>query len=691
MYNHLDQSYKSQPKLMSKEILEATALRINDYVVENSIDRIAIVYHGGEPLLLGADTLAKHVEYVRNLISTETIIDFSLQTNGVLLKESDLKLFEKCGLQVSLSIDGGRSANDKHRLDHKGKSTFNDTENALKLLERYPNVFAGVIAVIDPHNDPSEVLSFFDSYSIPQLDFLLPDANYLTTPPHRQSQIDIYENWLTNCFDLWFDNYSALKVRTFDSILASLFGAPSETDGFGFGDVGLITIETDGTYHDLDVLKITGEGTNLTRGDVKSTTISHAIGSENVQKHRELLRKEGLCLACQECSVVDICGGGAVAHRYSEGSFSNPSIYCQELKSLIEHANKRVTEQLLLELETVSVVQITDNELEEYELKTGVNNSFSSILKAFKSSQSQIFRAVISQIDKDEYTEPIEKLLNLSPDVIERISILPAIVAWTEVIQRTLVGTKVKSVDGEALPVDYSYLQNILSTPAEHEWPVLQSSDQWLRIPFGKRVYFESLSLVSEGKTVINEALNLIFEWKASIIDEMKAISPDILFIRDLDAPLDRVVSFSDNSVPGALYVQLMKNNTYISAADLADSIIHEHRHQKLYLLQRVCPIVNADYPLVSSPWREELRPPTGLFHALYVFVELLDFWKFLSESNDLSLVEKAKYNSKRIYHQLTTGFEAVENCDLTHAGRKLIDCLKERYNSLITRYEDKY
>ncbi|MFC0428031.1 cyclophane-forming radical SAM/SPASM peptide maturase YhhB [Chryseobacterium scophthalmum] len=686
MYNHLDQSYKSQPKIMSKEILETAATRINEYVVENSIDRIAIVYHGGEPLLLGAEVLAKHVEYVRNMIRQETIVDFSLQTNGVLLKETDLELFEKCGLQVSLSLDGGQTANDKHRLDHRGKSTFADTEKALRLLEKKPNVFAGVIAVIDPFNDPSEILSFFSNYDIPQLDFLLPDANYVTIPPHRNEQPDIYENWLLNCFDLWFDHYSALKVRTFDSILASLLGAPSETDGFGFGDVGLITIETDGTYHDLDVLKITGEGTDLTRGDVKTTNIAYAIDSESVKKHRELLRKDGLCLTCQECSVVDVCGGGAVAHRYSDTGFLNPSIYCKELKNLIEHANKKVTDQLQIELDTNSISQISENDIQEYELETGVNNSFINILESFRNSQSEMFMTTISQINKEEYNATVEKILALEPNTLKQIATSPAVVAWTEVIKRRLEGSEAKSVDGETLPIDLKYLQDILNCDITNlfAWPKLQNSDKWLRLPFGNRVYFEDLSQVTDGQTVINKALNLIVKWKSSIVDEMKAISPDVLFIRDLDAPLDRVVSFSDNSVPGALYVQLMRNDKYIHPADLADSIIHEHRHQKLYLLQRVCPIVYSDYPLVASPWREELRPPSGLFHALYVFVELLDFWAFLRKSKEQGLTDVATNNCRKISDQLITGFEVIDKCDLTLLGRELLNCLKNRCEYLM-------
>ena len=46
------------------------------------------------------------------------------------------------------------------------------------------------------------------------------------------------------------------------------------TDAFGLGDVSLLSIETDGTYHDLDVLKVVGDGATRLEGSVRGTPIS---------------------------------------------------------------------------------------------------------------------------------------------------------------------------------------------------------------------------------------------------------------------------------------------------------------------------------------------------------------------------------------------------------------------------------
>lgn len=683
MYNHLDQGWRLQPKLMSEITLQATAERISEYVAETGISRLSIVYHGGEPLLLGANKLIENADFLRRLLPEGTKVDFSIQTNGVLLREEDILRFEEKDIQISLSIDGPASAHDRHRLDHQGKSSFAATERALFLLEKHPAVFAGVIAVIDAKNDPIEILDFFGGYDIHQLDFLLPDANYLTPPPERAGNPNLYSSWLITCFDYWFDNFPSLKIRTFDTILGSLLGAPSETDGLGFGDVSLITIETDGSYHDLDVLKITGAGTNLMMGDVHSAPFKVALTANQIKEHRRLLKKEGISEVCQTCNFVEVCGGGAVGHRFGANGFKNPSIYCHELKELIQHAKQRVEEQLSQEFEQQGLqvkTFVTDAFIEEFEMTPGLSDSLMKVFNEFETFQSEVFNKVIFSIDslKDN---PVSQFSSSS---LRRLSTRPSIVAWTDVMLKHFSGISVKDIDGNVIYPDSSYYFRVISNIGgeflSDNWPQIHRTDSWLRIPFGTKIHFEDSSQVKGGQRLVNKAISLINAWNPSIIEEMRLISPEIQFIRDTSAHPDKIVSFSDNSVPGALYIQIVGPNGLIDIHDLADSIIHEHRHQRLYLFQRVCPVVYSDFPLVASPWREEMRPPSGLYHAIYVFVELLDFWEFIRVTAQGDMSQRAERECLRIKQQLQKGFETVRSCNLTKEGFELLNQLYLKY-----------
>ena len=210
------------------------------------------------------------------------------------------------------------------------------------MLEQHPDTYSGLIAVIDPTVPPQELFAFFAPRRPPRLDFLLPDANHQRRPAGRDIDPNLYKNWLLRAFDLWFDEYPTLPVRMFDAVLNSFAGIPSDTDAFGFGDVTLLSIETDGSYHDLDVLKITAEGMTALGCNVVCHSIAEAASSPQLAAHRELLTKAGLADPCLRCPEVEVCGGGSVPHRYSLEGFRNPTIYCEEMLALIGHARMRM-------------------------------------------------------------------------------------------------------------------------------------------------------------------------------------------------------------------------------------------------------------------------------------------------------------------------------------------------------------
>src|SRR5450759_706212 len=57
MYEMADQSWRAQPRRMSPEIAEHTALRIGEHARGHRLTSIGLILHGGEPLLAGRDLI----------------------------------------------------------------------------------------------------------------------------------------------------------------------------------------------------------------------------------------------------------------------------------------------------------------------------------------------------------------------------------------------------------------------------------------------------------------------------------------------------------------------------------------------------------------------------------------------------------------------------------------------------------
>ncbi|MGX5845020.1 cyclophane-forming radical SAM/SPASM peptide maturase YhhB [Mesorhizobium sp. ArgA1] len=681
VYHHADQSWRSMPKLLSAGDRDAFAQRLATYLAQEQIKRCTVIFHGGEPLLAGVETLVAFADRIR--AATRAAVDIGLQTNGLLLDEAALLAFEKADISISLSLDGPKSAHDKHRNSKKGRSSFGRVEQALERLKSHPKIFAGVIAVIDPTTPPEDLLEFFAAHSVPKLDFLLPDAHHLRQPAGRSDQPDLYETWLCRAFDTWLDHYPHLSLRTFEALLDAVAGLPSTTDAFGLGDVSLISIETDGSYHDLDVLKVTRDGATKIGGTVADTDIATIAGSHHINVHRQLLSKPGLSVTCQECAIVDICGGGSLPHRYDTNGFGNPTVYCGEMTALVAHIHRRV-ERLLDHAGRPAQTLPDDFRFEHYELAELGTTEMALLCSASRDALQGEFLDATSLLAGGEF-ETMSKLSKTAPDRTAELCQQPGAVAWQRTVAAQSVGRLIHTVDGHPLSADADYLSDLLGRSNEDLAALaVAREDPWLRKPFGEAIYFEVEDAAAAARPVVEEALRIVESWRPALAAEIRLACRAIQFVRDPSAHPEKIVSFSDNTVPGALYVSVWQGDRLIDPYDLADSLIHEHRHQKLYLLERLAPTVEPTDMRVVSPWREDLRPPSGLLHAVFVFVELRRFWEFVRSNGPSRLHNRAVNQIRDTDEHLSEAFATLLSCPLTDTGRRLTEVLKSASESAL-------
>jgi uncharacterized protein len=685
MYEHADQLWRYQPHFMSPEIARATVTRISEYAAEQRLPDVSAVFHGGEPLLLGTQRLVGLAGELRRAMPDSTRCDVSLQTNGTLLTAEAVEVLAEADIGVSISLDGPAFINDLHRLTPAGHSSQEQTERALAMLSARPEIFAGAIAVIDPSTEPRDVLSYFAQHRVPALDLLLPDATHTRRPQGRDADPDLYSRWIIRAFDVWFDEFPELPVRTFDSLLGSVCGLPSPTDAFGLGNVSLLTVETDGSYHDLDVLKITHEGRTALGMNVRDHAIAEACTSTVFVEHSRLLTLDGLSQDCRSCPEVRVCGGGAVPHRYSGDGFDHPSVYCVELLAMIRHVRRRLTDAVT-EARPVADMRRTgaDIDLAAFEsASTGVTQ-VTFIKRGWAEEASVAFTAALAtHADLDSTDKSVAELLGASAAQLLQVAVTPSAVLWARLTAADEAGRPLRTLNGGYLQADSVQSASLawLLRHCDEPRPYIHRDDELLRLPFGDPIVFLPYHGISadSGRGTVNEALTLIGEYSAALLTEIRTLCTDIQLIQDTAAHPDKAVSFSDDSVPGSLYVAPATGQGKLGLLDLADSIIHEHRHQKLYLLCRAVDLVATDRPLVRSPWREEPRPPSGVLHAVFVFAELRAFWDWVLTAGPASTRKRAQQEVDSITKRLREGLTVLDGTALTPAGKRLAGILANR------------
>lgn len=83
-------------------------------------------------------------------------------------------------------------------------------------------------------------------------------------------------------------------------------------------------------------------------------------------------------------------------------------------------------------------------------------------------------------------------------------------------------------------------------------------------------------------------------------------------------------ISFSDPPIPFSIFLSVSQGKD--ACLRIAEAIIHEAMHLQLSLVEQVVPLVLDDTMARFSPWKQKLRPLSGLIHALYVF-RVIDTW----------------------------------------------------------------
>ncbi|GID29654.1 FxsB family cyclophane-forming radical SAM/SPASM peptide maturase [Paractinoplanes brasiliensis] len=349
VYESADQGWRAQPRVMSEAVFTTACHRIAEHTGET----VSLVFHGGEPLLAGAEHLNRLAERATTIIGSERL-RLGMQTNGLLFDEPVAEVCERWNIRVAVSVDGDQAGHDRHRVFRDGRGSHADVLRGLHVLRGHQRLYAGLLCTVDLRNDPITTYEALVELGPPTVDFLLPHGNWSTPPPGRvEGGPPAYGEWLSLVFDRWFDAPAEeatgpgqeTKVRLFDDLLALTLGGTGTSESVGLQPIRVAVIETDGTVEQVDTLKTAFAGATQVRTAGGSNPFDAALLAPQIVARQ--LGRDALSATCRACSIHEICGGGNYTHRFRAGEgFLNPSVYCPDLKFLIDHVRARVSGEL---------------------------------------------------------------------------------------------------------------------------------------------------------------------------------------------------------------------------------------------------------------------------------------------------------------------------------------------------------
>lgn len=339
VYNMGDESWVSAPKFMDIDIARSAAHRIREHALQHGIPKVGVSLHGGEPLMRGVKPITEFVTMMRETLSPIEV-EFSMQTNGTLIRESVAEELLRLGVRVGVSIDGDKFAN-RHRVDLRGRSSFDRTVKGIQMLARYEGLVQGALAVVDIEADPLSVYRAIEQLGFSSVDFLLPHGTWDALPPRKTVDRSLtapapYAAWLTAIYDHWADDPARMQVRIFDDIVHLLLGGEFSFESLGLAPAQLAVIEADGAIELVDHIGIAYSGAEGTGASVLTHSLDEVLRHPGVISRQ--IGEDALVDECLACPMLRICGGGLITHRWdSERGFRNKTVYCSDMFALISH------------------------------------------------------------------------------------------------------------------------------------------------------------------------------------------------------------------------------------------------------------------------------------------------------------------------------------------------------------------
>lgn len=318
---------------------EETYKKIIDRAYEfTKSGRVCFAFQGGEPTVAGLDFFRGFTEYADRTKPAGVTLNYSIQTNGMLIDNDWCELLHKYNFLVGLSIDGPENINDFCRVDGAGKGSYDRAMASAKLLKKHKVDF-NILTVLTKQaaSHPKQLWNFYKrngfdfAQIIPCLAPLEDSSSSFdyTLTPHD------YAEFLKTFFTVWSDELAKgnyISIRLFDNLVRMAMGERPEMCGMLGACSAQFVIEADGSVFPCDFFALD----EYKCGNVFDNSFTEIGESEKVKEF--LFKGFQKNSQCGKCRFYGICRGGC--RRYRE-FYALEKDYCP-YADFLEASHRRI-------------------------------------------------------------------------------------------------------------------------------------------------------------------------------------------------------------------------------------------------------------------------------------------------------------------------------------------------------------
>ena len=328
-------NYKMKEEFMGEKTIKNSI----DYLFDNisSSDIIMVSFFGGEPFMNwdGIKTGINHCNERNKAVNKKMI--FYITTNGTLVTREHLEFLAQFDVRITVSLDGDRDVNDKHRFFIDGSSAFDKTVKAIELIVSYPQITLQVRPTVDEYGSTKiiETANFLESLGVTRIHFRpmssLDGTKLVLTKNGYKSMAEGFECLAKKMID---QAQKGKELIDYVNILKFLFLLFFRLRRQFYCGAGSTVISVDPSGNISPCPRFTGMG-EFQIGDIHCGGVVEKKQSE-FQAFSIKTRPD-----CNNCWVKNICAGGCLyMHEIDEHGNDDFSVWCELMKSNVESALK---------------------------------------------------------------------------------------------------------------------------------------------------------------------------------------------------------------------------------------------------------------------------------------------------------------------------------------------------------------
>lgn len=321
-YKRVDKLYRGNQTKMSDDVLESFLKKALSYGAGYNM----FIWQGGEPTIMGKTFYEKVVQLQERYRTPGTMVENTLQTNGVLLDSTWAQFLYENHFLTGISIDGPKEIHDYYRFDYSKKGSYDRIIKSISSMSQ-AGAEHNILFLLTNKNirEPEKIYHFIKENNFGFIQFI---PAYETDRSGKEQSFSIHgpemAEFYDKIFQMWYPNdIKKISIRLFEDILQyQIYDRKTSCVYMDRCDAYLV-IEHNGDVYPCDFYV----NKDQYIGNILTDSLESLLSSQRREKFA--IRKSQLPNACENCQIRDFCMGECPRYRPIKKGKLRKSVFCE--------------------------------------------------------------------------------------------------------------------------------------------------------------------------------------------------------------------------------------------------------------------------------------------------------------------------------------------------------------------------